>query len=183
MLRVAGKYFGASADPAVVTFNFSNGLSLVSNPDKCTTIIGNYAVNGRGSGGDMKGFIEEILLNLKHQDFEGRPNGFNVLNVSEATWQAAGDTWEEINKPWLMRAMERGDAIYAATDPMDLEKVIKDSNLKNSLLIKSRQQLEKVLLSLNELEIDDLLTGYGKEIRLLYQNEYSFNVELKSFRK
>ncbi|WP_224490882.1 hypothetical protein [Robertkochia flava] len=184
ILRTVKRYFGISEMPSGVTFNFSNGLSLASSPEKCTTVIGNYATNGRGSGGDMKGFIQEILLNLKHQDFEGRKNGFNVLNVSDAAFMDARDFWEDINKPWLLRAIERGDAIYAGTDPMDLSKVFRILDEFNSPVIRTAAELEKNLKSImiNSNEYENL-TGLGKELKLLFENGYSLELEKYIFIK
>ncbi|THD67383.1 fibronectin type III domain-containing protein [Robertkochia marina] len=180
VIRVSKRYMGRGELPVNITINTSNKAEIVSTPGRCTTIIGNYAVYPHGAG-DMKGLSAELLLKLTHLMFDGPcNNGFNILNVARAVFEGAADFWEEFNKPWLLKAIERGDVIYAATDPMDLGKVVK---IEPQYEIESIQDLKKYLINLDDFLVPNNLTGFGKELKLLFEKGYIFDVETKTFLK
>ena len=184
VIRVSKRYMGRGELPVNITINTSNKVEIVSTPGRCTTIIGNYAVYPYGAG-DMKGLSAELLLKLTHLMFDGPcDNGFNILNVAKAVFERAADFWEEFNKPWLLKAIERGDVIYAATDPMDLGKVFYDLRPGVHDQIDTLEDLKFFLESINEnTQQYQNLTGYGKELHLLISNRYEYDIATKTFTK
>lgn len=62
---------------------------------------------------------------LKSEDFGARPGGFNVLNVSKTTEDAASPNFfDKVNKPFLDAALKRGDDVALATIPTKIDDVI-----------------------------------------------------------
>lgn len=67
----------------------------------------------------MESVIEGQMYSQKSSGFGARPpGGFNVLNVSATTQEAAGTHFfEKINRPFLDEVIKRGDDIALATIP------------------------------------------------------------------
>lgn len=183
VLEKLKKYKGAGGEAVTVDLEASNLRQVTSTPGKCTTIIGKFKV-APDKMGDMEGIILALLGDMKHQMFDGPcTNGFNVLNVCRALADGNPGFWKEFNVPWLMSAIERGDEIYAATDPMDLRMVFKDVEILSDVKIANWNDLNNYL---NELEIsvlDETLTGFGKEIHTLVENGYNYDFATKKFMK
>ena len=57
----------------------------------------------------------------KTLDFEAKQGGFNILNVPEVSTKGLSgqEFWDKFNKPFLDKAIERGDDIVLATKPQD----------------------------------------------------------------
>ncbi|TRZ43701.1 hypothetical protein DMZ48_09840 [Robertkochia solimangrovi] len=157
-------------------------MDIVATTGKTTTIIGNYTTKGMLTG-DMKAVIEELLFNMKNSQFGAKPGGFNVLNVSDRIFNGSSDFWKEYNKPWLKAAIDRGDIIYAVTDPLDVEKVFKNVDLVSDFNIIDFETLKKAMKHYISLKFENELTGFGKEINLLINQKYSYNSERKIFEK
>lgn len=84
----------------------------------------------------------------KSEGFGARPGSFNVLNVSKAAEDAAGNQFfEKVNKPFLDAALKRGDDVVLATIPDIKSKVI-------------------------DLETGHLLVNFAKELDYLVKNNY-----------
>ncbi len=180
-------YHGVSGSPSyIVTSNLSSGARIISNPEKTTTIIGNY-MRYDGYSGDMKAIVgDELLGDLKTQQFGAKKGGFNILNVSDEAIAANGNWvkfWDNFNKPWLEEAIRRGDDIWAASDPMDLSLLFKRLNNVPVEDIKSPTDLANFLKNLDDFEILDEITGFGNEIKLLSENDYIYNSTTKMFIK
>ena len=109
---------------------------------KTTTILGSYA-------SDMDGIINGQLSYPKTTDFGPKSGGFNVLNVPDSTWKSmsADQFWNQVNAPFLDKAIERGDPIYIATTP------------ELSVLVKE----------------DGSLTGFGREMEYLADKGYTYD--------
>ncbi|MDO9090679.1 MAG: hypothetical protein Q7U62_11155, partial [Burkholderiaceae bacterium] len=106
---------GAVSPQALAT---SSGLVIQATSGKTTTVLGSYIQ-------DMKGIIVEQTGAPKSMDFMGtRPGGFNVLNVPDSYAnalhsQGADVFWNQVNKPFLDAAIQRGDEIYLASRPTE----------------------------------------------------------------
>ena len=126
-----------------VTLNYqaSSGVELANTPGKTTTILGRF-------NPDTKAIINE--LNLPQSiNFNGNPDGFNLLNVPNNLYAELGAEgfWNEYNKPFLDAAIARGDEILMATP------IIEDS----LYMFGSKQ-----------------LTGYGREYFYLLEQGYEY---------
>ena len=94
-----------------IKYKPSSGAILRANPDKTTTIIGNFK-------NDMINIISE-LGDVKSTYFGARKGRFNVLNVPDDIYKSLTPKqfWERYNKRWLDMAISRGDDIILATVP------------------------------------------------------------------
>ncbi|NVO10121.1 MAG: fibronectin type III domain-containing protein [Bacteroidales bacterium] len=173
-------YHGVSGAPSYIISNVSSGARIISNSNKTTTIVGNYTRYGY-SAGDMKTLVgNELLGNLKTAQFGSKKGGFNVLNVSDEMIAANGGYakfWETFNEPWLTEAINRGDDIWAASNPLDLSLVYKGE----TAIVNSFDEI-KTFLSKSTIEIEKI-TGFGKEIKTLIDNGYTYNSNIKMFVK
>jgi hypothetical protein len=121
----------------------SSGATFKANPNKTTTVLGSYKK-------DMKNIIDE-MGNVKSTDFGPKKGGFNVLNVPDELVDP--DTfWDLYNKPWLDKAISRGDDIVLATKPEGRALSYIDINTGN-----------------------EMLTGYGREYYYLLDNDYVYD--------
>ncbi len=68
----------------------------------------------------MNRIINDELKTAKNVDFGPKTSGFNVLNVPDEMYKSADQFWNDFNKPFLDKAIERGDSIVLATDPADV---------------------------------------------------------------
>lgn len=124
--RIDNNFYAEGASSLPVGLQTSAGV-IAANPNKTTTVLGRWQT-------DMKSVIEGQTHALKSEDFGARPGGFNVLNVSKATEDAAGSQFfEKVNKPFLDEAVKRGDDIALATVPLQIDDVISSTGaLKGS---------------------------------------------------
>ncbi|MAT15363.1 MAG: hypothetical protein CMJ46_08850, partial [Planctomyces sp.] len=118
-------WFGANlAGPKIkwIKWNPTSGRRLFSTPGKTTTIIGRF-------DSDMQ-HIKRELNPPEWTTAEQARNAvgqeeFNMLNMSDEVYNANRDNfWEDYNKPWLDGAIERGDDIFVASDPLDYANLI-----------------------------------------------------------
>jgi hypothetical protein len=98
---------------------------------------------------DMDNIINGKLAYPKTTDFGAKSGGYNVLNVPDTMFasRTPDQFWNEVNAPFLDSAMQRGDPIYIATKP------------SAAVLLKA----------------DGSLTGFGREIKYLTSNGYTYN--------
>ena len=174
-------YHGSNGAPSYINTNVSSGAKIISNPNKTATIVGNfqrYPYNLNAMSGDMKNVVDEICGNLKTQQFGPKKGGFNILNVADEIVNDWSKFWEDFNKPWLELAITRGDDIWSASDPMDKSILFKDITNVPDITNSS----EIYLYFQNPAKFADL-TGFGKEIKTLIDNGYSFNSSTKMFVK
>ena len=90
-----------------LTYNPTSGIKIKTIPGKTTTVLGRY-------GSDTKFIIKELNLG-KSTDFSGNPGGFNLLNTPDDCYISPEQFWETYNKPFIDKAIERGDQILMAT--------------------------------------------------------------------
>ena len=127
----------------------SNGAILKPNPNKTTTVLGRFNT-------DMDRIINNELKMPKNTDFGPKQGGFNALNVPDDMYKNPTQFWDEINKPFLEKAIQRGDDILMASDPTAA------SNLFNA---------------------DGSLTVFGREVEHLYKNGFQYDQITKSMIK
>ncbi len=92
-----------------IKYKPSSGVIFKANPNKTTTILGNY-------DRDMKNIINE-MGDVKSTYFGEKKGGFNVLNVPNDKYKDADQFWNEHNVKWLDEVIKRGDDIVLATIP------------------------------------------------------------------
>ena len=131
----------------------SSGAKLVATPGKTTTIIGSFEK-------DINMIIQELGIK-KSENFGAKPDGFNLLNVPDAEYEANKAVfWERFNKIWLDAAVRRGDVILLATEP-------------------NENNLYFVDLETGKM----MLTGFGKEYQYLKNLGYEYDATLKQMIK
>ena len=94
-----------------IKYKPSSGVIFKANPNKTTTILGNY-------DRDMKNIINE-MGDVKSTYFGEKKGGFNVLNVPNDKYKNADQFWNEHNLKWLDEAIARDDEFILATKPTD----------------------------------------------------------------
>jgi hypothetical protein len=123
----------------------SSGTPLVGNPNKTTTLLGRWLP-------DMQVIKDKMLQNEFNVGTEfgslvSNNGGFNFLNITDDLASSAGTEFFNLyNKPWLEKAILRGDDIVLATRPL-----IKEDYISS---------------------IGELKGMYAEELRYLIQNEY-----------
>jgi len=155
-VSVAGKIrYNSSKGSANIKLDYetTSGLKLEAIPSKTTTIIGNF-------NDDMKYIIDE-LGDIKSTNFEAKPGGFNVLNVPDDEWIRLGPDgfWDTHNAPWLQQAINRQDIIKVATPITD-----------------------KYIYRLDDFG-NRVLTGFGREVQMLDNAGYIYDITTSSFYK
>ena len=165
-----------------VNLNVSSGARIIANPNKTATIVGNYK-RFPWHQGDMKELIPELLGDLKTQQFGAKKGGFNVLNVADEIVTDWSKFWDEFNKPWLDAAIKRGDDIWAASNPMDINLLFKKLDVIPVDRLKTPEDIAEFLKTLKDPKILQQITGFGNEIKLLSENGYTYNEISKMFVK
>ena len=100
----------------------TSGTALIGNPNKTTTLLGRWV-------GDMDGIKPRILesemnVGSTFGTTATQKGGFNFLNIPDDVAKKSVDFFTEFNKPWLDKAIGRGDDIVLATRPIDKTKFI-----------------------------------------------------------
>lgn len=85
-----------------------SGVLIVPEADRTTTVLGRFDL-------DMNVIINKILQRGYMKDFGPRSGGINVLHVKSDLPDEI--FWQEVNRPFLDAAIERGDKIVLATKP------------------------------------------------------------------
>lgn len=125
LMQKLKRYHGKSGHSSQV-FNLPYNNQIASTTGKTTTIVGRFTYYPYFSG-DMKAIVQELLGNIKTQDFGSKVGGFNVLNISDNLYDPM-TFWNSYNKPWLQAAINRGDEIVAASNPLDINNLFKGFN-------------------------------------------------------
>lgn len=127
-----------------ITYKPTSGATLTATPGKTTTILGSYEA-------DMRHILQELEL-PKSTDFGPREGSFNLLNTPDDLYRTPEQFWQEYNKPWLNKVIQRGDIIKLATMP-------------------TRATLYRRNKHTGKME----LTGFGREITYLQEHGYTFD--------
>ena len=100
------------------------GKAVTTSSSKVSTILGRFTP-------DIEDLFNE-LGSFKNVGLGEVKGGINILNKPDYYTKLA-DWWEVFNKPWLTKAIERGDDIYLATIPRKVEDLIDGAgNLKGA---------------------------------------------------
>ena len=177
------RYQGLSG-PTAPVINLLFNPQIASTPGKTTTILGRLKHRPYLTG-DMKAVIDELVGNIKTLDIGAKIGGFNILNISDELY-VSGTFWESFNLPWLTAAINRGDEIVAASNPMDLNNIFKSFKNVPVENLTTPRRISNYLKSLDSMFDDDIInnmTFYGREIKLLSENNYVFNINAKKFKK
>lgn len=132
-----------TSDKLILNHKASSGCKLETTVDKTTTILGNYNL-------DTRDIISELNY-PKTMDFDARDGYFNLLNTPNCRYESPLQFWEDYNKPWLDKAIQRNDIFQMATLPE-----------------------KKYLIRLNDLGKYEL-SGFGREYTYLLKNGYKFD--------
>ncbi len=152
------------------------GDDIICDATKTTTGIGKY--NPPGGVGTKQ------IIDSKLSKSGENPGGINILNDTRNTQGWSNQKiWDEINQPWLDDAIARGDNIRAVSDPLKIENVFSDITDIPTSVFSSPESLATYLKNLNNADIINQLSFYGREIRHLSQNNYLFNATSKAFVK
>lgn len=130
----------------------TSGVEIKSTPGKTTTILGRFSE-------DTKEILKELNY-PKSTDFEAKPGDFNMLNTPDEYFQQLGEEgfWNKYNKPFLDKAIERGDVFVMATRPTDKTMYTYENGTKK-------------------------LTGFGKEYFYLQSKGYIYDEQLSIMKK
>lgn len=99
---------------------------MVSTPNKTTTILGNFR-------SDTSKILSELNY-PKTLNFGEKNGGYNLLNVPDRLNKSPSQFFNDFNKPFLDKAIERGDIIVLATKPTKrtLNRLLPDGSLTRS---------------------------------------------------
>ena len=89
----------------------------------------------------------------------------------------------DFNEQYLQEAIARGDDIWAASNPLELNLLFKDLSLAPVNSLKTSEALANYLKNLNDPAVLNKITGFGKETQVLSQNGYIYNSTTKMFIK
>ena len=105
----------------------------------------------------------------------------NILgNIDNTNNPTPLEIWTNQNKPWLESAIARDDVIRAVSEPIDIDNVFYMTDNILTSVFSSPQSLSNYLTSLNETSVEVSQLGfYGREIRHLFQNGYTWDAAAK----
>ena len=101
----------------------SGGTTFTLSVIKINTILGRFRP-------DIANLINE-LGSFKNVGLGEVPGGINILNKPDYYYNAS-TWWNVFNKPWLDKAIRRGDDIYLATNLTNANDIIKKGRLMGS---------------------------------------------------
>ena len=146
----------------VLSYNYSGfGGNIYSDASKTTTLIGKW-----------DGQLENIWNSgaARQGDNVG---GLNVLGDGPFNPDPMR-TWNETNKPWLLRAMEQGDNFRATANPIDASNLF--YNNVNNVNFSSFGEVTKYMTSFSENSQQFRDLGfYGKEVFTFINSGYTFD--------
>lgn len=136
--------------PAQLKFKPTTGVKIDATKNATTTVLGNYEK-------DMRHIIKELKY-PKTLDFRSKVGGYNILNTPNTLYKSPKQFWEKYNKPFLDKAIKRGDRIILASKPTDV------NNLRRTNL--NTGQVEK--------------TGFARELEYLRSKGYKYDPKTSS---
>lgn len=99
----------SAGDVQVLQYVPTSKATIYTTPGVTTTVLGRYDP-------DTMSILEELEYE-KSLNFGPREGGLNLLNAPDGAYKDADQFWNEINRPWLDQAIQRGDIIVLATLP------------------------------------------------------------------
>ena len=95
----------------------SSGVQLKGIRNKTTTLLGRWNPDMKIIKNKM--LPEEFNVGTSFGNLNENQGGFNFLNIPDEVADASSDFFNEYNKPWLQKAIERNDDILLTTKPID----------------------------------------------------------------
>ena len=89
----------------------------------------------------------------------------------------------EYEEKWLKAAINKGDDIWVASNPLELNLLFKNLDLVPVNSINNPQDLAVFFKNLDNLDILREITSFGNEMKLLSENGYIYNQTSKMFIK
>lgn len=133
----------------------TSGVPIKAVPGKTTTVLGRYV-------DDTSRVIAELDY-PKTTDLGAKTGGFNLLNIpDELTGGGGSQFWLSWNRPFLDKAIERGDRIAIAT-PLDSDKLLVSSAITPTT--------------------PEDFYGFGREIHYLENRGYRYDQVSSTMRK
>lgn len=133
-----------AAMPKELTRIPTSGVPLRADPARTTTILGRY-------DDDMKHVLDELGY-PETTDFGPNKGGFNVLNAPKNLYKNPEQFWDEYNRAFIDRAIERDDNFTLATTPKWDTLTRRDPDTKMTTH-----------------------TGFGREFRYLREKGYRYD--------
>jgi len=161
----------ASSLSNVLTLKFpAFGGDIVSHHSKTSTLLGKF-LEGAPNGTDalIKSGLTESISGVTSK------TTFNVLNDPNFTGWIT-------NQTWLDDAIARSDIFRAISDPKNIGNVFYNIGGIDPTKFSNINTMKNYLLNLTSDEINQL-SYYGREIRHLFQNGYTFDSLTKQFIK
>ncbi|MFK7733710.1 MAG: hypothetical protein AB8B48_18970 [Pseudomonadales bacterium] len=134
-----------SQAPPQLKFKPTTGIKINTKKNVTTTVLGNYEK-------DIRHIVKELKY-PKTLDFRAKKSGYNILNTPNTLYKSPKQFWDKYNKPFLDKAIKRGDRILLASKPTDVNNLRRE-NLQTG-------QVEK--------------TGFAKEIEYLRNKGYKYD--------
>ncbi|NVO10122.1 MAG: hypothetical protein HXX16_09195 [Bacteroidales bacterium] len=89
----------------------------------------------------------------------------------------------EYEEKYFKEIINRGDDIWTASNPMELNLLFKDLSLVPVDALKTPEALANYLKTLSDPAILNQITGFGREVQVLSKNGYVYNNSTKIFIK
>jgi hypothetical protein len=158
----------------ILTFKYSGfGGNIITVPDKTTTVVGKWIDNIDGGG--TKEIIESGLSKSGRND-----GGINALSEApDPSWNNQ-QIWDNINEPWLDEAIDNGDVIRVVSNPLNKNNIFSNVDGIPDSVFSSPSSLSNFLQNLNQTQINKL-SFYGREIRYLFQNGFTYDSLINQF--
>lgn len=160
----------------VMTFKYPGfGGDIVTNPNKTTTVIGKWSekVDGGGTSKIIDSGLSKSGQNL---------GGLNALSFDNSGMTPAQE-WL-VNENWLNKAIDRLDIVRVISNPLNKRNIFKEGLNLNTIpdnAFIDGQTLSSYLLNLTNQQVNNL-SFFGKEVRHLFQNGYTFDVITNQFK-
>lgn len=161
----------------VLRFKYTGfGGDIITTPNKTTTVIGKYIDNVNGGG--TKDVIESGLSKSGRND-----GGLNALSEPVNPNWTDQQIWDNVNAPWVDDAIANSDIIKVISNPLNKTNIL-GTNVNQALFpdsaFTSSQSLSNLLLNLNPTQVSQL-SFFGREVRHLFQNGYTYNLATNQF--
>lgn len=150
------------------------GGDIICDPNKTTTILGKF--EDLSNGGGTTKLINDGLYKVGENK-----GGLNVLSFI-GTGMTEAQQWA-VNQGWLLAAINRNDVIRVVSDPNNISNLFRTTNGVPVSSLDSPQRIAQYLNSLSDETVISQLTFFGREVKLLSENGYLFDLVKKEFVK
>ena len=167
-LNQTGNEIARVVDGVMTVIYNGFGSNIITTANKTTTIIGKW---------------ENAIENIWNSGLAKQGENIGGINILGIVTGTLAEQWQK-NKQWLDKVIARGDVIRVTANPLDINNVFHITSGIDTKHFKSLTSLKNYLISLPENSIEVGQLGfYGREIRHLFQNGYTFDSLTKQFVK